>query len=117
MTDVKNADACAHSHMLGDNATSNRGRVLDGHVPAVKLDHLRAHLTMDGVQRGLSNILWDDGRRGFYDRQKEPRLDFGEERFGQWLGCSNLELIKLTPERERRQLAFEAAMEIGRGHV
>src|ERR1700690_3304150 len=112
MADVKNANPGAHSHMLGDDTASDRGRVFDGHIPTVELDHLGAHLAMDGVQGGFSNILWDDGRRGFYDGKKEPRLDFGEERFGPWLGCSNLELIKLTPQREWRQLAFESCVRV-----
>jgi hypothetical protein len=49
VADVKNADASAHRHVLGDNAAPDRRRVFDRHIPAVKLHHLRAHLAMDGV--------------------------------------------------------------------
>src|ERR1019366_3246436 len=75
VADVKNSDALAHRHVLGDNSAPNRRWVFDGHVPAVKLHHLCAHLAMDGVQRSLANVLWGDGRSGFSNRHEEPRSE------------------------------------------
>ena len=77
VADVKNADAGAHRHVLGDNAAPDRRWVFHRHVPAVKLHHLRAHLAMDGVQRGLAHVFWDDGRSGLDNGQEKPRLDSG----------------------------------------
>src|ERR1035437_1538960 len=74
VADVKNSDTVAHRHVLGDNAAADRRWVFDGHFPAVKLHHLRAHLAMDGVQRSLADVLWGDGRSGFSNRHEEPRM-------------------------------------------
>src|SRR5579864_7007747 len=52
MADVEHSDPGANSVVLGHDAP-HRG-VLDRHVPAVKLDHLGAHLAMDSVQRGFT---------------------------------------------------------------
>src|SRR5438445_9182650 len=52
MADVEYSDPGANSVVLGHDA-AHRG-VLDRHVPAVKLDHLGAHLAMDGVLRGFT---------------------------------------------------------------
>ncbi len=49
---VKQADAGAHGHVLGDQATA-RAWVLDRHVPAAKVDHLRFQGAMGGVEGGL----------------------------------------------------------------
>jgi hypothetical protein len=52
-----------------DDAASDGRRIFDRHVPAIELDHLRAHLAMDGVERGLANNQWS--RWG--DGHEEPR--------------------------------------------
>src|SRR5260370_42191433 len=74
VADVKNSDALAHAHVLGDDAAADRGWVFDRHVPTVKLHHLRAHLAMDGVQDSLADVLWGDPRSGFSNRHEEPRM-------------------------------------------
>ena len=53
VADVKDAHAGANGNVLGDNAT--RRRIFDRHVPAIELDHVGAHLAMNGVQRGLAD--------------------------------------------------------------
>src|SRR5579885_372927 len=60
--DIKNAHTRAHRHVLGDDPA--RRRILHRHLPAVKLDHLRAHRAMHRIQRSFS-----DSRRGVYYRQ------------------------------------------------
>ncbi len=70
VADVKNSDAGTHRQVLGDNAAPDRRRIFHRHVPAVKLNHLRAHLAMDGVQRGLA-----DNWSRFDNGQEEPRSD------------------------------------------
>src|SRR5580704_2699757 len=72
MRDVEYAHAGANRVVLGDNPA--RRRVFDRHIPAVEFDHLRAHLAMDGVERGLAN-----GRRG--------RLNSGQWSLDQSSGC------------------------------
>jgi hypothetical protein len=57
VADIEDAHARAHRHVLVDDSAADRRGILHGHVPAVEVDHLRAHLAMDGVQRGLA----DDG--------------------------------------------------------
>jgi hypothetical protein len=54
VTHVKNAHAIAHCEMFGNQAAMLR--ILHRHVPAVEVDHLGAHLAMDGIQSGFS---WD----------------------------------------------------------
>jgi hypothetical protein len=49
--------------MLIDNAASDRCGILHRHVPAVEIDHLRPHLAMNGIQRGLT----DGGNRSRFD--------------------------------------------------
>src|SRR5208282_3645563 len=73
MRDIEDAYASANRIVLGNNAS--RGRVFDRHVPAIEFDHLRAHLAMNGVERGLA------GWRG--------RLNSGQmvPRSEQWLSC------------------------------
>ena len=56
VADVEDAHASPHRVVLGHNAA--RGRVFDGHFPAVEFDHFGAHLAMNRVERGLA----DDGR-------------------------------------------------------
>ena len=63
VADVEDTHARSHRIVLGHNAA--RGRVLDGHFPAVEFDHFRAHLAMHRVKRCLA-----DGWRG--------RLDCGQ---------------------------------------
>ena len=53
VTDVEDAHAGAHRIVLSDNAA--RRRIFDGHIPAIEIHHLRAHLAMDGVKRSLAN--------------------------------------------------------------
>jgi hypothetical protein len=72
VADVKNTDAGADGHVLVDDAASDRSGVFDRHVPAVKLNHLRAHLAMDGVQGGLADCVASYGS-GF---------DYGQENLG-----------------------------------
>ena len=67
VADVEDADAGAHRHVLVDDAAAERGGIFDRHVPAVELHHLRAHLAMDGVQRGFA----DGGRLN--RRQSKPQ--------------------------------------------
>ena len=55
VADIENAHAGAHRHVLVDDAAADRRGILDRHVPAIEVDHLRAHLAMDGVQRGLAD--------------------------------------------------------------
>src|ERR1700683_4294803 len=81
VADVEDADAGADGHVLVDDATTDRCGALDRHIPAVKLHHLRAHLPMNGVQRGLANRLGNRARNGFGGGQENP---------------GNLELFKLT---------------------
>src|ERR1700757_227461 len=52
MAGVEHSAPGGNRVVLGHNA-AHRG-ILDRHVPAVKLDHLGAHLAMDGVQRGFT---------------------------------------------------------------
>ena len=45
VADVEEAHAGAHGHVLGDQA-----RILDRHIPAAEVDHLRAKPSMQAVQ-------------------------------------------------------------------
>jgi hypothetical protein len=63
VADVEDARAGAHRHVLVDDAAADGRGILHGHVPAVELDHLRAHLAMDGVERCLADGSCDDGGR------------------------------------------------------
>jgi hypothetical protein len=45
MAYVKNSNSCTYGHVLGDYAG-----VLNRHVPAVELNHLRTQLAMNGVE-------------------------------------------------------------------
>ncbi len=56
--DIEDADAGAHGHVLGDEAG-----VLDGHVPAAEVDHLRAQAAVGGVECGLAEC-WRRGGGG-----------------------------------------------------
>src|SRR5271157_6515430 len=72
MADIENADSVADRQVLLHQAAY--GWVFDGHVPAVEIDHLRAHLAMDRIQgsladrrgrqrlRGQRGILWRTDR-------------------------------------------------------
>ncbi len=53
VADVKNADARSHRIVLGHD--SARGRVFDGHLPAIEFDHFGAHPAMDRMERGLAD--------------------------------------------------------------
>ena len=48
VTHVEDANAVAHSEMLSDQAAVLG--IFDRHVPAIKVDHLGAHLAMNGIQ-------------------------------------------------------------------
>ena len=67
VTDVKNTNTRADRDVLVDDAAANRGRIFNGHIPAVEIDHLRAHVAMDAVERGLAHVLgqieWRTGGR------------------------------------------------------
>ena len=65
MADVKDADAGADCHVLGDNATTDGRRIFDRHIPAVEFDHFGAQSAMHSVQRCLA----DYGRSGLHNRQ------------------------------------------------
>ncbi len=52
VADVEDADAGAHRQVLLHQAAD--GGIFHRHVPAVEVDHFRAHLAMDGIQRGLA---------------------------------------------------------------
>ncbi len=52
VTHIENADAVAHREMLGDQAAMLG--IFDRHVPAVEVDHLGAHLAMNGIQCGFT---------------------------------------------------------------
>jgi len=60
VADIENAHAGAHRHVLVDDTAADRSGIFHWHIPAVELDHLRAHLAMDGVQRSLAD--GDSGR-------------------------------------------------------
>jgi len=47
---VEDANTGAHRHMLGNDAG-----ILDRHIPAVELDHLRAQSAMNAVERSFAN--------------------------------------------------------------
>src|SRR5215470_7256882 len=49
VANVENAHAGAHRQVLGNDA-----RVFHGHIPTVKIDHLRAEAAMYGVECGLA---------------------------------------------------------------
>ncbi len=51
MADVKNPHSRPHRHMLRNNPA-----VFHRHVPAVEIDHLGAHLSMDRIKRGGADI-------------------------------------------------------------
>jgi hypothetical protein len=48
VTDIEDADAVANRQVLGDQSAGFG--ILDWHIPAVELDHLRAHLPMHGIE-------------------------------------------------------------------
>jgi hypothetical protein len=68
VADIEDAYASAYRHVLVDDSAADRGRILDRHIPPIEVDHLRAHLTMDRIQRGFAN-----GGRGFNRRQWQPQ--------------------------------------------
>jgi hypothetical protein len=55
VANVENADASAHRHVFGDYAAANRSRILNRHVPAIEIDHLRAQLAVSGIKRSFAN--------------------------------------------------------------
>ena len=62
VADVEDADAVADGEVLLHQSAD--GGVLHRHVPAVEIDHFRAHLAMDGIQSGLANWCGHLGIRG-----------------------------------------------------
>jgi hypothetical protein len=73
--------AGAHRHVLVDNTAANRRGIFHRHVPAIEVDHLRAHLAMDGVQRGLAD--GGSGGRRLHGRQSETSIS--EQRLDCWM--------------------------------
>src|SRR5258705_13466011 len=59
VADVKNANAPAHGFMLGHETAARR--VLNGHIPAAKIDHFRAKLPVQRVEGRLAKFNF--GRR------------------------------------------------------
>ena len=55
MADIKNSDAGANGHVLGDNASADRSRIFNRHIPAVEIDHLCAQRTVSGIKRSLAD--------------------------------------------------------------
>jgi hypothetical protein len=47
VADIENTDAVANRHVLSDKPALLR--IFDGHVPAIEIHHLGAHLAMDSV--------------------------------------------------------------------
>ncbi len=62
MADIEDADPVADRQVLFHQAA--HGGIFDRHVPAVEIDHLRAHLAMDGIQGSLANGRGRHGLRG-----------------------------------------------------
>src|SRR4029077_3339349 len=60
---IENADASAHGLVLRQQTPGRR--ILDGHVPAVKIDHFRAQTAMQRVERCVAGCA-DDGRVGCF---------------------------------------------------
>ena len=73
VADIEYSDAGAHGQVLIDDAATYRRGVFDRHIPTVELDHLRAHLAMDGIQRGFADFVAGYGG-GFDYGQGKPRL-------------------------------------------
>jgi hypothetical protein len=65
VADIKKAHAGPHRHMLGNNPAKRR--VFNGHIPAVKLHHFRAHLPMNGVQSSLGRSSSQNGQKNLDD--------------------------------------------------
>src|ERR1035441_4978038 len=86
---VKDSDARPDRHVLVDDATSDRCGVFDRHIPAVELDHLRAHLAMDSVQCRLANLYWNNWRNGISGGQEKPRSELDQKR----RGCRKLDWL------------------------
>lgn len=53
VADIKDANPGAHRIVFGDD--SARRGIFDRHIPSVEVDHFRAHLTMDSIQRGFAD--------------------------------------------------------------
>ncbi len=53
VADIENAHPVANRQMLFHQAAD--GGIFHRHVPAVEVDHFRAHLAMDGIQGSLAN--------------------------------------------------------------
>src|SRR5258705_9617510 len=68
MADVEDPHAGAHAVVLRHDPAG--AGILNGHVPSIEFDHFRAHLAMDGIQRGLA-----DGRRGRLNCGQANSLD------------------------------------------
>src|SRR5258706_7136274 len=66
--------------------------MLDTHIPAAELDHLRAHRPMDGIQRSLA-------------KQRRSSLNSKQEQTSvrQCRSCRSVQLFKLTSTRETQQ--------------
>ena len=56
VADIEKADPLAHREVLGDDA-----RVFDGHIPSAEIDHPRARIPMNRIQRSLLERIESDG--------------------------------------------------------
>jgi len=56
VADVKNTHAPAHCFVLGHQAAARR--VFDGHIPPAEIDHFRAQLPVQRVQRRFAEFVF-----------------------------------------------------------
>src|SRR5438309_9538843 len=85
MANVEDASGSPHCHVLGDNPG-----ILNRHVPAIEIDHLRAQLSVSGIERGFA-----DCGRGFDRRQERTsitRWGLGHRIELRSLSCAELSL-------------------------
>ena len=66
VTHIKQPDAGAHRHMLGDQAATGTG-IFNRHVPSAEVDHLGFKCAMGGVEGGLFQGRGDGYGGGGHD--------------------------------------------------
>jgi len=64
---------------------------------------------MDSVEPGLTDLAWYHGSGLDYRQENLDRTSLG-----QWLGCRNLGLFKLTSAREGQQMRIAVSIEDSR---